>query len=50
MTIKPAGRTFELTEVQRNDTFASDAEPVQLPEGEALALRIRRVPQPAVAG
>lgn len=50
MTIKPAGRTFELTDVQRNDAFAGDTEPVQLPEGEALALRIRRVPQPAVAG
>jgi hypothetical protein len=47
MTLKPVDRIFELTEVQRNDAFAGDAEPVQLPEGEALALRIHRIPQPS---
>lgn len=50
MTVKPVGRTFELTDVERNDAFAKDAEPVPLPEGEALALRIRRCPSSSTPG
>ncbi len=43
MTVTPADRVFELGDVQRNEAFSTDAVPVPLPEGEALALRIRRV-------
>lgn len=43
MTVEPVGRSFELDEVQRNEAWASESEPVELPEGKALALRIRRV-------
>ena len=43
MTVTPVGRAFELDEVRRNDAFATDAAPIELPAGEALALRIRRV-------
>jgi hypothetical protein len=42
MTVTPAGRSFELTEVLRNDAYATDAAPLDLPAGQALALRIRR--------
>lgn len=43
MTVTPSGRTFELADVRRNDASAADAAPLELPAGEALALRIRRV-------
>jgi hypothetical protein len=43
MTVTPVGRVFELDDVQRNDAFTTDAAPIDLPAGEALALRIRRV-------
>ena len=42
MTISPAGR-FTLDDVQRNEAFDRASAPVQLPPGEALALRITRV-------
>ncbi|GAA4433543.1 DUF5605 domain-containing protein [Georgenia halophila] len=42
MTVTPVGRTFELTDVRRNEAFAGDAAPVRLPAGEALAVRVRR--------
>ncbi|TQM43419.1 DUF5060 domain-containing protein [Pseudonocardia cypriaca] len=41
-TVEPVGREFTLTSVERNDAWA-DGEPVALPAGEALALRIRRI-------
>lgn len=44
MTVTPVGRAFTLTEVLRNDAYAGDAAPVALPAGEAIALRITRVP------
>jgi hypothetical protein len=40
-SVEPVGREFTLTSVERNDARA-DGEPVALPAGEALALRIRR--------
>jgi hypothetical protein len=43
MTITPVGRRFTLDDVQRNDAYARASAPVELPEGEALALRITRV-------
>lgn len=43
MTVTPVGRVFELTDVRRHEAFATDAAAVELPAGEALALRIRRV-------
>ncbi|WP_210480106.1 DUF4038 domain-containing protein [Naasia sp. SYSU D00948] len=43
MTVTTVPRVFELGEVQRNDAFASDPDPVRLPAGEAIALRVRRV-------
>lgn len=43
MTVTPVGRRFLLTDVRRNDAYAGDAGPVDLPEGEALALLITRV-------
>lgn len=45
MTITPVGRRFTLTEVQRNDAYARGDEPIRLPAGEALALRITRIDQ-----
>jgi hypothetical protein len=42
MTVEPVGREFMLTSVERNDAWA-DGEPIALPAGEAIALRIRRV-------
>ncbi|MFS0734982.1 DUF4038 domain-containing protein [Microbacterium sp. 1P10UB] len=44
MTVTPVGRRFVLDDVQRNDAYATGAEPVPLPAGEAVALRITRVP------
>lgn len=41
MTVTPVDRDFELTEVRRNDAYAADAAPVELPQGQALAIRIR---------
>lgn len=43
MTITPVSRRFVLDDVQRNEAFARAADPVALPEGEAIALRITRV-------
>lgn len=43
MTVTPVGRTFVLDDVRRNDAYATESAPVELPVGEALALRIRRV-------
>ncbi|WP_076682540.1 DUF5605 domain-containing protein [Microbacterium sp. RU33B] len=43
MTIMPVGRRFVLDDVQRNEAFARAADPVALPEGEAIALRITRI-------
>jgi hypothetical protein len=42
MTVTPAGR-FTLTDVGRNDAWDRASDPLPLPEGEALALRITRV-------
>lgn len=42
MTVTPVARTFTLTEVGRNDAYAADT--IELPAGEAIALRITRVP------
>ncbi len=42
MTVASVDHVFELTEVQRNDAYASAAEPVDLPAGRPIALRIRR--------
>jgi len=44
MTVAPVPGAFVLTEVGRNDAYAAGAAPVELPKGEALVLRIRRVP------
>jgi hypothetical protein len=44
MTVTPVGRVFELTEVRRNAAYAAyaaHAAPVELPQGEALAIRVR---------
>ncbi len=46
MTVEPVGCEFTLTSVERNDAWA-DREPVALPVGESLALRIRRIAAPA---
>ncbi|QKJ20638.1 apiosidase-like domain-containing protein [Microbacterium hominis] len=43
MTVTPAGRTFTLDDVRRNDAFATADAALALPEGEAIALRITRV-------
>lgn len=43
MTIHRVDRQFTLTDVQRNAAFETDAAPLDLPRGEALALRITRV-------
>lgn len=43
MTVTPVGRVFDIDDVHRNEAFATAAAPVELPEGEALALRIRTV-------
>lgn len=43
MRTSPAGRTFRLTDVRRNEAFATDAAPLALPEGEAVALLVSRV-------
>ncbi len=43
MTVTPTGRRFTLDEVQRNDAYARAADPIDLPAGEAIALRITRV-------
>ncbi|MFK4789699.1 DUF4038 domain-containing protein [Microbacterium sp. ZW T5_56] len=43
MTVSPSERVFTVTEVQRNDAYARDDAPLELPAGEALALRITRV-------
>lgn len=43
MTVTPVGRVFTLDDVQRNDAYDRASAPVELPEGEALALRITRV-------
>ncbi|UFU06298.1 DUF4038 domain-containing protein [Ruania halotolerans] len=44
MTITTAPDEYVLTEVQRNDAYAHNNAPVALPEGEAIALLITRVP------
>ena len=43
MTRTRVPEDFVLTDVHRNDAYAAGAEPVALPEGEALALLITRV-------
>lgn len=43
MTVTPVGRVFTLDDVQRNDAYARASEPVALPEGAAIALRITRI-------
>jgi hypothetical protein len=43
MTVTPVGRRFTLDDVQRNDAYDRASAPVELPAGEALALRITRV-------
>jgi hypothetical protein len=43
MTVTPVGRVFILDDVQRYVAYDGASEPVALPEGEALALRITRV-------
>ena len=43
MTITPVGRRFTLDDVQRNDAYDRASAPIELPAGEALALRITRV-------
>ena len=42
MTVTRVAGEFVLTEVHRNEAFAADADPVSLPEGRPLALRITR--------
>lgn len=42
-TVTPSGRRFVLTDVRRNDAYAADAAPLDLPEGEAVALVITRI-------
>ncbi|KJQ53442.1 putative endoglucanase [Microbacterium sp. SA39] len=43
MTITPVARSFTLTEVTRNEAFDRVSAPVDLPEGESIALRLTRV-------
>ncbi|WP_231391851.1 apiosidase-like domain-containing protein [Arthrobacter sp. 35W] len=43
MTVETVETIFELTDVDKNEAFAAGTNPVMLPAGEALALRIRRV-------
>ncbi len=43
MTVSTVERRFVVDEVERNEAFAADAAPIELPQGEALALRIRIV-------
>jgi len=43
MTATPAGRRFTLDDVRRNDVYATGDAAIELPEGEAIALRIPRV-------
>lgn len=44
MSVSPVGRTFTLTDVQRNDAFAENDAAVALPGGSGpFALRITRV-------
>ena len=43
MTVTPVGRTFTLDDVRRNDAYDRASAPIELSEGEALALRITRV-------
>lgn len=43
MTVTPVGRRFTLTDVQRNDAYDRVSDPVALPEGAAVALRITRI-------
>lgn len=43
MTVTPVGRRFVLSDVQRNEAFAADADPVPIPAGRTVALRITRV-------
>lgn len=50
MTVTPVGRRFVLDDVQRNEAFATAAEPVALPTGEAIALRITRTAGGTEAG
>ncbi|WP_159618379.1 DUF4038 domain-containing protein [Ruania rhizosphaerae] len=47
MTRTPAPESFTLTDVQRNDAYATGNPPLSLPEGEAIALLITRVPSTA---
>lgn len=43
MTVTPVGRTFVLTDAHRNEAFAADAAPIDLPQGGGpVALRITR--------
>jgi hypothetical protein len=43
-TVTPAGRVFTLADVRRNDAYADDAEPIALPEGRMVAVRVTRLP------
>ncbi|TDD64954.1 DUF4038 domain-containing protein [Jiangella aurantiaca] len=43
MTVTRVGRRFTLTEVLRNDAYDRDSAPLELPQDEAVALRITRV-------
>lgn len=43
MTVTPVGRSFVLTDVHRNEAFAADSAPVELPPAAPIALRITRV-------
>ena len=43
MTVSPVDGVFTLDDVQRNDAYDRTSPAVDLPEGEALALRITRV-------
>lgn len=43
MTVTTVEREFELAEVRRNEATAGDGEPVALPPGRPIALRIRRL-------
>lgn len=43
MTITHVERVFELAEVRRNESTATDPTPIALPAGRPLALRIRRL-------
>ncbi|WP_419992607.1 DUF4038 domain-containing protein [Streptomyces boninensis] len=42
MTVTPAERLFTVTDVQRNDAYDRGSPPLDLPAGEAVALRITR--------